>query len=124
MHSNNIMHRDLKPENIMCDGELGKDLTIKLTDFGFATMFRSGEKQNLALGTPSFMAPELIRCKAYDQRVDVWSLGCIVYILLSGRYPFDAQEQDEVERQILRGKPDLTSTKWLKVSPNAKDFIR
>ena len=46
------MHRDLKPENIMCDGELGKDLTIKLTDFGFATIFKAGEKQKLILGTP------------------------------------------------------------------------
>jgi serine/threonine protein kinase len=94
MHSKNIMHRDLKPENIMCDGELGKDLTIKLTDFGFATMFKAGEKQKLILGTPSFMAPELIRYKEYDQRVDVWSLGCIVYILLSGKYPFEGQDSD------------------------------
>jgi serine/threonine-protein kinase ULK/ATG1 len=71
----------------MCQ-TFGNDLTAKLTDFGFATFFDPKVKLELSLGSPLYMAPELVKEEKYDQRVDVWSLGCIVYILLSGEPPF------------------------------------
>ena len=84
MHKQNMSHRDLKHENLMCLSEDSEDLNVKLTDFGFATFFDPKHKMNLSLGSPLYMAPELVMEAEYDQKVDVWSLGCIVYILLSG----------------------------------------
>ena len=63
-------------------------VNVKLTDFGFATTFKAGEKLDLSLGSPLYMAPELVEEKEYDNRVDVWSVGVIAYILLSGMPPF------------------------------------
>lgn len=65
MHKQNVCHRDLKPENLMCVGE-GDDVTIKLTDFGFACFFDPKEKLDVSLGTPIYMAPELINMDEYD----------------------------------------------------------
>ena len=89
MHKKNIMHRDLKPENLLVqDSADSKTINIKLTDFGFATKFKKGEKLDLSLGSPLYMAPELVLEEDYDNRVDVWSAGVIAYILLSGMPPF------------------------------------
>jgi serine/threonine protein kinase len=66
MHGQNVTHRDLKPDNLMCTGEADDDLNIKLTDFGFATFFDPKAKMKIALGTPYYMAPELVDCKKYD----------------------------------------------------------
>ena len=89
MHKKNIMHRDLKPENLLVqDSSDSKSINIKLTDFGFATSFKKGENLDLSLGSPLYMAPELVLEEEYDNRVDVWSTGVIAYILLSGMPPF------------------------------------
>lgn len=85
MHLKNMMHRDLKPENMLVQNLADSDnINIKLTDFGFATTWKQGEKLDLSLGSPLYMAPELVDEKEYDNRVDVWSVGVITYILLSG----------------------------------------
>lgn len=84
MHKQNVTHRDLKLENLMCTSEDAKDFQIKLTDFGFATFFDPKSKMALTLGSPLYMAPELCKMKEYDERVDIFSLGTIVYIMLSG----------------------------------------
>lgn len=100
MHNLKITHRDLKPDNLMCNGE-DDNLIIKLTDFGFACFFDPKKKMDVILGTPIYMAPELVEGKSYDARVDVWSLGCIVYILLCGKPPFDGKDTDEIKQNIL-----------------------
>lgn len=93
MHGKNIMHRDLKAENIMVDnsssnqGEV-EDINIKLTDFGFATKFSNEYKETLSLGSPLYMAPEICAEQEYDNKVDVWSVGVITYVLLTGVPPF------------------------------------
>jgi serine/threonine protein kinase len=79
-----IVHRDVKPDNLL----ISANGHIKLTDFGFATKFKKGEKLDLSLGSPLYMAPELVLEEDYDNRVDVWSAGVIAYILLSGMPPF------------------------------------
>lgn len=85
MHTKDMVHRDLKPENMLVQNLADSDnINIKLTDFGFATTLKQGEKLDLSLGSPLYMAPELVDEKEYDNRVDVWSVGVITYILLSG----------------------------------------
>mmetsp|Transcript_8981 Transcript_8981/g.6320 ORF Transcript_8981/g.6320 Transcript_8981/m.6320 type:complete len:87 (+) Transcript_8981:658-918(+) len=86
MHKRNIVHRDLKPENIMC--QLDDSFTVKLTDFGFASYIDPDKKTKLFCGSPLFIAPEIILGKRYDYKVDIWSIGVILYLLLSGKTPF------------------------------------
>ena len=88
----NVTHRDLKLENIMVEIEKGPDGTAeiicKVTDFGFAVAMDPSGKETLALGTPSYMAPEIVLRQAYDKSVDIWALGVIVYVILTGMPPF------------------------------------
>jgi serine/threonine protein kinase len=101
IHNQNLTHRDLKPDNIMCIGD-GDNMKIKLTDFGFACFFNPNKKMDISLGTPYYMAPELVDGRKYDQRVDIWSLGCITYILLSGKLPFDGDNLEEIGEAIMK----------------------
>ena len=99
MHQQNIAHRDLKLENLLCISTSKDDLGVKLTDFGFATFFDPKNGMNKALGSPLYMSPELHNfdekiSHTYDNRVDVWSLGVVTYILLSGEIPFDITGTD------------------------------
>ena len=91
MHINKkITHRDIKLENLLCLPQKAgdNDVKVKLTDFGFACYFKQGEELKLPLGSPLYMAPELIRKKPYDQRVDTWAVGVMTYIMLTGTPPF------------------------------------
>ena len=82
----------MKPENILLDNK--EELSIKLSDFGFATYFKPSEKESRTVGTPFYMAPEIIKSQPYDERVDIWSAGVIVYYLLSGDLPFMSANKD------------------------------
>lgn len=85
MHAKQVSHRDLKPDNLMVlEGENPEDIMIKLTDFGFACFFDPHQKMDVIVGTPIYMSPELVEGYEYDCRVDVWSLGVIAHILLTG----------------------------------------
>ena len=83
MHGMKIVHRDLKPDNVLCVDCDDGSFIVKLTDFGFSTAFEE-DKFDLCMGTPEYMAPELLSQKEYCSKVDVWSLGVITYLLLSG----------------------------------------
>jgi serine/threonine protein kinase len=106
----------------MCIGE-GKDLKIKLTDFGFACFFNPDKKMDISLGTPYYMAPELVEARTYDERVDVWSLGCIVYVLLSGKIPYSGNKIDDIADAILTKEVDFDPIYFADVSFQAKQFI-
>ena len=83
-HSHDVIHRDVKPGNIIVT-ETGD---VKLLDFGLATALRSLQKEDQVVGTPLFMAPELIRQGEVDHRVDIYALGILLFRMLTGRYPF------------------------------------
>ncbi|KAI9912826.1 hypothetical protein PsorP6_005081 [Peronosclerospora sorghi] len=121
LHRNGIAHRDVKVENIMCKTQKLQD-GVLLVDFGLA--HRGGIEMSGMNGTPHYMAPEMFRKHGrYDCAIDLWALGVVTYILLFGRFPFDAKFLSQIEDKIVQGvfayPPDLESH----VSPQAKKFI-
>lgn len=86
-----ILHRDIKPENILVNDQN----VIKMADFGSANSMSEGELRHTFTGTTLFMAPEILENKGYDQRVDIWSLGVLMFELIAGEYPFLSEEQEK-----------------------------
>lgn len=108
MHEQDICHRDIKPENILLSPEESTEpdkLTIKLTDFGFACFYRPERGLKQVLGSPLYMAPEIVREEQYDKKVDIWSVGIIAHILLSGCPPFFGKTKQDIYRSIVSDIP-------------------
>uniref|UniRef100_A0AAQ4RXP8 Protein kinase domain-containing protein n=1 Tax=Gasterosteus aculeatus aculeatus TaxID=481459 RepID=A0AAQ4RXP8_GASAC len=99
LHKKNIMYRDLKPENLMLDIKG----YVKLVDFGFSKEMVHGDKTYSFVGTPEYMAPEIIKNQGHDFAVDFWSLGVLIYELLVGSPPFSSSEPQKIYAKILDG---------------------
>ncbi len=116
--------RDIKPENILIDSGDVRDFMIKITDFGFACFFNPQEGLEEVLGSPLYMAPEIVEERKYDERVDIWSIGVIGHILLSGRPPFKGKTKDDIFKSIRQDELNLETIQWRKLSEGARDFVK
>ena len=94
-----------------------------MTDFGFATYFNQQEKLDTVLGSPLYMAPEILHHKKYDSKVDIWSAGVITHILLLGRQPYGGATKEEIYESIKEDPLDTSCEEWNNISGLAKDFI-
>ncbi|XP_036253512.1 serine/threonine-protein kinase SIK3 isoform X3 [Molothrus aeneus] len=100
-HCRNIVHRDLKAENLLLDA----NLNIKIADFGFSNIFTPGQLLKTWCGSPPYAAPELFEGKEYDgPKVDIWSLGVVLYVLVCGALPFDGSTLQNLRARVLSGK--------------------
>ena len=128
MHKNNLTHRDLKPENILLESKDMEKLDVKIADFGFSCIFDPEEGLDLVLGSPLYMAPEIIQNKVYNEKVDIWSIGVITYMLLSGSNPFPGKSKEQVKDMIVNSRElidsNLNGKRFQHVGANAKDFIK
>lgn len=97
LHSFGIVHRDLKLENVMMTSDK-ENAVAKIVDFGLSKMIGPDEKAKEPFGTLGYCAPEILNRQAYTSQCDVWSLGCIVYGLLTGQLPFDHEKKAELIR--------------------------
>lgn len=123
MHSKNIVHFDLKPENIMLSDKSAHPI-IKLIDFGLAQRLRQGEEFRSTSGTPQYIAPEVISCEPLSAAADMWSIGVITYILLSGLSPFQGDTDEETLRNVLAMNYEFNERFFSTTSSMAKEFIQ
>ncbi|XP_068599704.1 myosin light chain kinase 2, skeletal/cardiac muscle [Brachionichthys hirsutus] len=121
MHKMYILHLDLKPENILCVSRATNK--IKIIDFGLARRYKPREKLKVNFGTPEFLAPEVINYEFVSFPTDMWSLGVITYMLLSGLSPFLGDEDSETLNNILACQWNFEEEEFTDVSDEAKDFI-
>ena len=121
-----MAHRDLKPENILLESSDLNNLNVKLADFGFTTTFEPDLGMTLGCGSLLYMAPEILSGKIYNEKVDIWSVGVITFMLLTGKNPFPGNNREAVKGLIKKceGNKLVKSTTHLdRVSKNAKDFL-
>ncbi|KAJ7365865.1 Serine/threonine-protein kinase ulk3 [Desmophyllum pertusum] len=120
LHANNIAHMDLKPQNLLLSAR--QNPVLKLADFGFAQYLHSEEETQTIRGSPLYMAPEMICSMKYDARVDLWSVGVILYEALFGMAPFASGSFAELERKI-RSSDQIALPVGSKVSPDCQDLL-
>ncbi|XP_058457532.1 probable serine/threonine-protein kinase MARK-C isoform X2 [Malaya genurostris] len=121
IHENNIVHLDLKPENILCLTESGN--RIKIIDFGLAREYDPDNKLQVLFGTPEFVAPEVVNFEAISFATDMWSVGVIAYVLVSGLSPFAGEDDIQTMANITIGRYDFLDESFDNVSEEAIDFI-
>ncbi|CAL8243289.1 unnamed protein product [Lota lota] len=117
LHERNISHLDLKPQNILLSGSV-----LKLSDFGFAAYMSPWDEQSALRGSPLYMAPEMVCRRQYDSRVDLWSVGVILYEALFGRAPFASRSYAELEEKIRSDRP-VELPPGARVSADCRDLL-
>jgi len=123
MHDAGVVHRDLKPENLLLTSE-EDDGNIKIADFGFAKKISDLQPNEVACGTPGYVAPEILRGDPYGPEVDIWSMGVICYVLLVGYPPFFDDDQRKLFKKIKEARYYFHEDYWSAISPEAIDLIR
>lgn len=124
LHKNRISHRDLKLQNFMFDRK-GEDGVLKLIDFGLSAQYTAEENRfTTIVGSPLYIAPEILAKKPYDFSCDLWSCGVILYLLLSGSPPFKGTSNHEIFNNITEGNFDLENGVWEEISKEAKSLVR
>uniref|UniRef100_A0A6Q2ZH34 protein kinase C n=1 Tax=Esox lucius TaxID=8010 RepID=A0A6Q2ZH34_ESOLU len=120
LHFKNIVHCDLKPENVLL-ASADAFPQVKLCDFGFARIIGEKSFRRSVVGTPAYLAPEVLRNKGYNRSLDMWSVGVIIYVSLSGTFPFN--EDEDIHDQIQNAAFMYPPNPWKKVSREAIDLI-
>ncbi|XP_052009752.1 serine/threonine-protein kinase D1-like [Xyrauchen texanus] len=120
LHFKNIVHCDLKPENVLL-ASADSFPQVKLCDFGFARIIGEKSFRRSVVGTPAYLAPEVLRNKGYNRSLDMWSVGVIVYVSLSGTFPFN--EDEDIHDQIQNAAFMYPPNPWKTVTPEAIDII-
>ncbi|XP_030558873.1 serine/threonine-protein kinase D3 isoform X1 [Drosophila novamexicana] len=120
LHSQNIVHCDLKPENVLLSSD-AEFPQVKLCDFGYARIIGEKSFRRSVVGTPAYLAPEVLRNKGYNRSLDMWSVGVIIYVSLSGTFPFN--EEEDINDQIQNAAFMYPPNPWKEISSNAIDLI-
>uniref|UniRef100_A0ABM5ETW0 Myosin light chain kinase 3 isoform X1 n=1 Tax=Pogona vitticeps TaxID=103695 RepID=A0ABM5ETW0_9SAUR len=121
LHQQYILHLDLKPENILCVNRTGNQ--IKIIDFGLARRYKPREKLKVNFGTPEFLAPEVVNYDFVSFPTDMWSVGVVAYMLISGLSPFLGESDAETMNYIVNCNWDFDAEAFEQVSQEAKDFV-
>ncbi|XP_047330895.1 calcium-dependent protein kinase 24 [Impatiens glandulifera] len=121
-HEHGVIHRDLKPENFLYADD-SENAQLKAIDFGLSIFFKPGQKFNEIVGSPYYMAPEVLR-RNYGPEIDVWSTGVILYILLCGVPPFWAETEEGIAHAIVKCELDFKRDPWPKLSEDAKELVK
>eukprot|EP00808_Paulinella_micropora_P027703 g19886.t1 len=122
LHGIGIVHRDIKPANVIFDSH-APESDVKLVDFGLAADWKPGTALKEPCGTPEYAAPEVLRQK-YDNRADFWSLGVLVFVMLSGTLPFPDKDNRVKFKKIKKGQYEFKEKYWRGISEDAKDLVR
>uniref|UniRef100_A0A674AW81 Serine/threonine-protein kinase n=1 Tax=Salmo trutta TaxID=8032 RepID=A0A674AW81_SALTR len=120
LHFKNIVHCDLKPENVLL-ASAEPFPQVKLCDFGFARIIGEKSFRRSVVGTPAYLAPEVLRSKGYNRSLDMWSVGVIIYVSLSGTFPFN--EDEDINDQIQNAAFMYPPQPWKEISAEATDLI-
>ena len=122
LHSVGVTHRDLKPENIMLK-QKGSISYIKIIDFGFAKRFKADTVFTDVVGTCYYIAPEIFK-GSYNEKIDIWSAGVLLYILLSGKPPFNGTGNDVIYHKIINTEPSFKENAWNFVSSDGIELVK
>jgi calcium/calmodulin-dependent protein kinase I len=122
-HQHKIAYRDMNPKNLLLKDEDDDRWYTKLTSFRLAARCYEDMSLTKQCGTPYFTAPEVILRRPYDVRADLWSVGCVAFLLLSGNLPFKASNQKELFRKIVGAEFDFDVEAWSNVSQEGKNFL-
>ena len=131
LHSKGIVHRDIKPENILVvkpEKNSKKffnddEINIKIIDFGASNFFKSNEILTLKVGSPYYIAPEVLN-KSYNEKCDIWSAGVVLYVMLTGNFPFIGMTQLQLYENIKSGQYKTSGKEYEAISQKAKDLIK
>ena len=118
-----VIHRDLKPENVLLTSS-SDDSDIRILDFGLSKISTPNEKCTEPYGTLTYCAPEIILDEPYNKEVDMWSIGVMTYLMISGRLPFNGEDENKIAREIAFNEPDFNAECWKKVSKECISFIK
>ncbi len=121
-HSKGISHRDIKPENILFEHETNEG-EIKIIDFGLSKKYHQQEKMQTVLGTPYYVAPEVLQ-GSYDERCDIWSVGAFIYIMLTGEPPFNGKNNNIIFKRIINEEVQYPPEKFKNISLEAIDLLK
>ncbi|KAJ1604601.1 Ser/Thr protein kinase, partial [Cryptosporidium canis] len=122
LHANNVVHRDLKTENLILENRNCPE-SLKIIDFGLAASLGSSAMK-MRCGSPGYVAPEILEDKIYSTKVDVFSIGVVLYTLLGGSPPFPGSNMKEILKKNIQGNVQFTSSRWKNISSSVKDLIK